>query len=875
VTTDTQSSRRRGPLWVWLLAWLGAVGFMFYLRFIVYPQDLVPLTYALPLLIWLWYRDLRLLWAMVAVFMAMSVYKIGFMIPDVSVEERLTFMLMQMANIGIVGGVCHGVVVVSRRLDGTIARLEQTNGELEASNEELAAREEEISRQNEELQSQAEELEQQMEELNAQSEELQAINTQLAARERTLDDLLETSIGAESEALERIGGVVERLLGQRVSGAALLEPRGERMDYRPLFGVERPAGLIPREGTAAVLAISRDRAAFVADLRNRPDLHAPALRGAGAEYEVRSVLAAPLRGSGIAKGALEIYSTAPGEWTEDQLRLAQWLAEQCGRIWSDVRLRSELNRQRELLRTVTDNASAALFMTDEHGMCTYMNPAAERLMGTRLIEVNDWSLHELVHGKLEDGGGHAPADCPLHISSPSGNRVREDVFVRASGERFPVLWVAVSVSSQEGAAATILEVRDISNERRHEQEREMLLESERAARSEAERAGRAKDEFVATLSHELRTPLNAILGWASLLRRGPSEPDEMDKGLEVIERNARHQSQLISELLDISRITAGKIRLEVQAIDLPLVVERALDAVSPAANAKGVRLEKMIEPVDRVIMGDPGRLQQVIWNLLANAIKFTPRGGVVQITVSRVGSAVQIRVIDNGQGIAPDLLPHLFERYRQGDPSVTRRHGGLGLGLAIAKNLTELHGGEIHASSDGLGKGSTFTVLLPVRAVDSHDEPGDQHPQSPTSAGQQPGPGTLVSISVLIVEDEPDARELIRRVLEDQGAIVAAAASGAEALEILETMRPDVLISDIGMPEMDGYTLIRRVRSVPRNGARELPAIALTAFARSEDRTRAMLAGFQAHLSKPVEPAELVATVASLTGAMRRPGRTQ
>jgi PAS domain S-box-containing protein len=876
VTTETQTSPQRGPLWAWLLVWLGAVGFMFYLRFIVYPQDLVPLTYALPLLIWLWYRDLRLLWGMVVVFMVMSVYKIGFMIQDVSLGERLTFMLMQMANIGIVGGVCHGVVVVSRRLDGTIARLEQTNGELEASNEELAAREEEITRQNEELQSQSEELEQQMEELNAQAEELQGLNEQLAARERTLNDLLETSIGAESEALARLGEAVERLLGPRVCAAAILEPRGERMTYRSLFGVAQTPDPIPRERTAAALAVARDRAAFVADLRMRPDLDSPAISGAGQQsHGVRSVLAAPLRVGPHSSGALEIYSTEPGEWTEEQLRVAQWLAEQCGRVWSDVRLRAELNRQRELLRTVTENASAALFMTDDHGTCTYMNPAAERLIECRLSDVSGWSLHELVHGRLEDGGGHAPADCPLHTAAHGGERVRDDVFVRASGERFPVVCVAVPVTSQGGAQGTILEVRDISSERRHEQEREVLLESERAARAEAERAGRAKDEFVATLSHELRTPLNAILGWASLLRRGPNETDEMDKGLEVIERNARHQSQLISELLDISRITAGKVRLEVQVVDLPQVIERAIEAVRPAADGKGVKLDKIIEPVERVVMGDPGRLQQIVWNLLSNAIKFTPKGGVVQVVVARAGSCVKIAVSDSGQGIDPDLIPHLFERYRQGDASATRRHGGLGLGLAIAKNLTELHGGEILASSDGLGKGSIFTVLLPVRAVDPHEEAPEPHPQSPAAPALDGQAKRLETLTVLIVEDEPDARDLIRRVLEDQGATVAAAASGAEAIQMLDSMRPDLLISDIGMPEMDGYSLIRRIRNDQRHAARDLPAIALTAFARSEDRTRAMLAGFQAHISKPVEPAELVATVASLTGAMRRSGEHQ
>jgi signal transduction histidine kinase/ActR/RegA family two-component response regulator len=446
---------------------------------------------------------------------------------------------------------------------------------------------------------------------------------------------------------------------------------------------------------------------------------------------------------------------------------------------------------------------------------------------------------------------------------PAGQR--GDLFSCKDGTLLPVYVTSSPVASEGQTIATVIEVRDATEERRHEQEREQLLESERLARGEAERANRAKDEFVAMLSHELRTPLMAVMGWAALLRKSDcSNAAQVAKGVEIIERNARHQSQLISDLLDINRITAGKVRLDIQPVDLPLVIESALESVRPAAEAKGVRLERMVEAMDREVTGDPNRLQQVVWNLLSNAIKFTPRDGRVEVAVSRVGSCVQIAVSDTGEGIEPDLLPHLFERYRQADGSSTRRHSGLGLGLAIAKNLVELHGGSIYARSEGLGRGASFSVLLPVRlaAVLESDTGARLHVQSVVAL--EANAPALNGISVLVVDDDQDARDLISRILHDRGASVQSAGSGAEVLELLARGRPDILISDIGMPGMDGYTLLRSIRERWPEASRELPAIALTAFARSEDRTRALLAGFRSYIAKPVEAAELVATVASV-----------
>jgi len=386
-------------------------------------------------------------------------------------------------------------------------------------------------------------------------------------------------------------------------------------------------------------------------------------------------------------------------------------------------------------------------------------------------------------------------------------------------------------------------------------------EAERAARTAAEHAGRLKDDFLATLSHELRTPLNAILGWTQLLKIVGNDPERRERGIEVIENNARSQSQLISDLLDISRITAGKMRLEVQRVALPGVIEAALESVRPAADAKGVRLQTVIEPLVDDVHGDPGRLQQVIWNLLANAVKFTPKGGRVQTVLARVNSHVEVRVSDTGQGIAPDFLPHLFERFTQADSSSTREHSGLGLGLALVKQLVEMHGGAVRATSDGLGLGATFVVELPLAILHQEPESSRVHPHS-YAAPAQIRDVRLNGLRLLIVDDEPEAVEMTQQLLEAYGASVTSAISADAAIELLRVERFDLIVSDIGMPRKDGYLFIQEVR---REG-HQLPAAALTAFARSEDRTRALLAGYQALVTKPVEPAELLATIISLTG---------
>jgi PAS domain S-box-containing protein len=405
---------------------------------------------------------------------------------------------------------------------------------------------------------------------------------------------------------------------------------------------------------------------------------------------------------------------------------------------------------------------------------------------------------------------------------------------------------------------------DITESRQLQTEREEMLRSERTARQEAERVGRVKDEFLATVSHELRTPLNAILGWATLLRRIKPGSDDYSRGIETIERNARVQGQIIADLLDMSRIISGKVQLDVQAIDLNEVINAALDAVNLSIEAKRLRLRVTLDARAGRLRGDPGRLQQVFWNLLTNAVKFTPSGGRIDVVLERVNSHVEVSVEDSGQGIKPEFLPFVFDRFRQADSSTTRRHGGLGLGLSIVKHLIELHGGSVRVKSPGEGQGSTFIVALPISVIRTDDPDDDFERQAfsdvDVSTIELP---SLVGSHALVVDDEPDARALICRLIEEYGGRCTLAESGAAALELIKEKDVNILISDIGMPDFDGYQLIKKIRTMGK-GERNLPAIALTAYARNDDRQRALLAGFQMHLAKPVEPRELVAGIASL-----------
>ena len=433
-----------------------------------------------------------------------------------------------------------------------------------------------------------------------------------------------------------------------------------------------------------------------------------------------------------------------------------------------------------------------------------------------------------------------------------------------------MIWVSLTGSTIRNMDGQILYgfvmVENASERKWAEAERDRLLAAERRARKEAEAANQAKDQFLATVSHELRTPLGAILGWTRILRSQSADAQMLARGLETIERNATAQAQLIEDILDVSRIISGKLRLVPKTVNLAAVVQAAVDSIKPTVEAKRIRLKTLLEAHDVSVKGDAGRLQQVVWNLLSNAVKFSSAGQEVQVGMKLVNSQVEIAVIDAGQGIPAAFLPHVFEPFRQADGSTSRKHGGLGIGLSIVRQLVELHGGTIEVFSDGEGKGATFRLRLPVadQQTEAETMPQSAEPAKSRARPELPTklPRVLEGKKVLAVDDELDARELIGFILEMGGAKVELAASTDEALEVLQSWKPDIIVADIGMPVKDGYALIQIIRNGSRRDIALVPAIALTAYARAEERARALHAGFQAHMTKPVEPSELLSSIA-------------
>ncbi|MCU1265949.1 MAG: multi-sensor hybrid histidine kinase [Acidobacteria bacterium] len=421
-----------------------------------------------------------------------------------------------------------------------------------------------------------------------------------------------------------------------------------------------------------------------------------------------------------------------------------------------------------------------------------------------------------------------------------------------------------NVYDESGRQVIQCNIRDITERRHAEDERQVLLENALAAQAEADRASNIKDEFLATVSHELRTPLTSILGWSNILSEGKVDEFTSKRAVETIVRNARAQRQLIDDLLDISRNLTGKLHLDVAPVELAPIIEAVVESMRPAADARSINLQTAMDPQTSPISGDPARLQQIVWNLLSNAIKFTPKGGRVQLWLERIESHVEITISDTGQGIDEATLPHVFDRFRQADSSSTRRHGGLGLGLYIARQLVELHGGTVTAESPGFGKGTTLRVIFPLISV-HHEENRVEMTRAltrPTTLSKrQP---SLNDLRVLVVDDESDARELISVVLTGCGAEVVSVGSATEALNEMNKRKFHVLVSDIGMPRMDGYALIKKVRELSAERGGEIPAAALTAYAGVEDRMRVLSAGYQMHIPKPVEPAELATVVGSL-----------
>jgi PAS domain S-box-containing protein len=505
------------------------------------------------------------------------------------------------------------------------------------------------------------------------------------------------------------------------------------------------------------------------------------------------------------------------------------------------------------------------------------NAAAERLFGYNAAEIIGRPIMTIIPPELQ----HEEVGILAKIRA--GERIDhyETVRVTKDGRRIEVSISVSPVRDEHGQivgaskiARDISAIRRLYNALRETElklrtaiaEREQLLESERSARSEAERLGHMKDEFLATLSHELRTPLHAIQGWATLLKQPHANTMDRQPGLEAIERNARAQAQIINDLLDMNRIVAGKFHLEVQTVQLHEVINAAIEAVRPSAAAKRLRIRTLLDSGVDTTRGDPNRLQQVMWNLLTNAVKFTPAGGFIQIVLERTDSHIQIMVQDSGVGIPADFLPYVFDRFRQADASTSRRHGGLGLGLSIVKNLVELHGGLIQVHSDGADQGSTFVISLPILTVDAND-PSQPETQDAGSPATRETSGTelprLDHARILVVDDEPDSRTLLARILHEQGALPTCSADANTALENLRHDSFDLLLSDIGMPDVDGYALIHEVRALNSPMSR-IPAIAVTAYARAEDRQRSLLAGYQMHISKPLETPELIAAIASL-----------
>jgi PAS domain S-box-containing protein len=633
---------------------------------------------------------------------------------------------------------------------------------------------------------------------------------------------------------------------------------------------------------------------------------------------------------------------------------------------------ADAQEQRRLIKAVTDNASVGLFIMDERQHCVFMNPAAEQMTGFMLAEVKGRALHDIIHHTRPDGSHYPLEECPIDRAFPQNNQERgEEVFVRPDGSFYNVSYTASPMRDTEGISGTIIEVRDITEEKQAEarfrlmadsipqlawmanpdgwifwynqrwyeytgttpeemagwgwqsvhdrqelpkvlerwqesidrgemfemefplkrfdnefrwfltrahpmkdpqgkvvfwfgtntdiseqrqlaEERAKLLEAERIARSEAERIARLKDEFLAVISHELRTPLNAIVGWSSMLLSNKLDEAKKQTAISKIDRNAKLQAQLIDDLLDVSQILQGKLNLKIAEVNLRNTIVAALETVHLAAEAKSIQIETVLTSEELNIRGDATRLQQVVWNLLTNAIKFTPDGGRITVSLQQVDRKLELVVSDTGKGINPNFLSNVFEYFRQEDSSITRKFGGLGLGLAIVKHIVELHGGTIRVESEGEGKGATFTVEFPLANTKRSNNLASDRSE-PTL--------NLKGMKILAIDDEADSLEILTTILNTYGADISGVTSAREALLLLDRLKPDLLISDIGMPEMDGLTLIREIRTLPPERGGNINAIALTAYASQSDRERVLAAGYQEYLSKPINLEQLLAVV--------------
>jgi PAS domain S-box-containing protein len=586
----------------------------------------------------------------------------------------------------------------------------------------------------------------------------------------------------------------------------------------------------------------------------------------------------------------EFPSSSANEYLETLQQTGQWsgvlkqLASDGREVWVESRQQVIESEGKQLVletnRDITDklrgeestirlaaivaSSNDAIIGKTLEGIITNWNDGARRIFGYSEEEVVGQPINILIPDDRQD-------EEPKIIERlKRGERVDhyQTVRVRKDGQKIDL---SLTISPIRNALGQIIGAskiaRDITEHIRLQAERERLLQQAQTAREQAEKANRVKDEFVATVSHELRTPLNAILGWSSMLLSDKLKGADARRGLETIERNARLQAQLIEDILDVSRSISGKLRLDIKPVELISVIRAAVDAVRPAAQGKDIQLQLLLDPAADHVQADATRMQQIIWNLLANAIKFTPKRGFVQVKLDRVESRAQVTVTDTGEGISPDFLPFIFNRFQQGDGTTTRRHGGLGLGLAIARHLVEMHGGTIEAASEGLDKGSTFTVAFPLVAVRSASGslvPPQLISPAPESDSNGKAQTSLKGLRILAIDDEPDVRDMLQTLLQDCGASVLTASSAQEGLEALAAWKPHVLISDIGMPDEDGYSLIRKIRALTPEQGSDVPAIALTGYVRVEERMRALEAGYQMFVPKPVETNELISIIDDL-----------
>jgi PAS domain S-box-containing protein len=562
----------------------------------------------------------------------------------------------------------------------------------------------------------------------------------------------------------------------------------------------------------------------------------------------------PLRQPSRLLGKFMVYYDAEHQFTDTQVMLGRVIA---GHVAFAVE-RKRADHTQGRLAAIVESSNDAIISKDLQGIIQTWNPTAVRLFGYSADEAIGRSITMLIPPEFVE----EETDILGRIRRGERLEHYETVRVTKSGQRLDISLTISPVRDAHGRIVGASKIaRDITDQKQAQKAYEQLLAREQEARAEAEAANRAKDDFLATLSHELRTPLNSILGWAQVLGGARHDAAMVDRALETIVRNARQQARLIEDLLDLSSILGGRLRLNMQSVDVVASVSAALESIRPAAGQKELEVHTDFDDTVNPVRGDPERLQQVFWNLLTNAVKFSPRHGRVDIRVERLRSQVVVRITDTGIGIRAEMLPVIFERFRQADSSVTRAHGGLGLGLAIVRELVEMHGGQVAATSPGEGQGSTFTVTLPVTAV--RQLPGRDR------SGREIAMTRCDGIHTLLVDDEPDAREVLSVYLGQCGGQVTAVESAAQALVIIARHLPDVLVSDIAMPMMDGYELIRRVRALP--GGYSIPAIALTAHANADARVEALRAGYDIYLTKPVDAAELSAVVSRL-GRRPKPG---